>query len=70
MKNKAFTLVEFLVILAIIFVLLAQVLASKPKITMVGSCQYLSSYNGYGRNLTHLGNCTNSIHLYNTHTNR
>jgi hypothetical protein len=31
-------------------------------IKVVDNCEYIRTYNGHGWNLTHKGNCTNSIH--------
>ena len=31
-------------------------------IKVIDGCQYLKNYNGHGWNLTHKGNCTNTIH--------
>lgn len=31
-------------------------------IKVIDGCEYLQNYNGHGWNLTHKGNCTNTIH--------
>ena len=31
-------------------------------IKVIDNCQYIRQYNGHGWNLTHKGNCTNTIH--------
>ena len=31
-------------------------------IKVVDGCEYIRTYNGHGWNLTHKGNCTNTIH--------
>ena len=31
-------------------------------IKVIDNCEYIRTYNGHGWNLTHKGNCTNSIH--------
>ena len=31
-------------------------------IKVIDNCQYIQQYNGHGWNLTHKGNCTNTIH--------
>ena len=31
-------------------------------IKVIDGCQYIRQYNGHGWNLTHKGNCTNTIH--------
>jgi hypothetical protein len=38
-------------------------IGTRNNTTMVmDGCQYIQNYNGYGWNLTHKGNCTNTIH--------
>jgi hypothetical protein len=36
--------------------------ANNNTIKVIDNCQYIQQYNGHGWNLTHKGNCTNTIH--------
>jgi hypothetical protein len=36
--------------------------ARNNTIKVIDGCQYIQNYNGHGLNLTHKGNCTNTIH--------
>lgn len=67
-NNKAFSLVEVLVVLAIV-VILAALAASfnheNNSIVVIDGCQYIKTYTGGkfgGFALTHKGNCTNVMH--------
>jgi len=62
MKSKT---IEILVVAAIVFVLAAYVtylIKNNNKTVVIENCQYLQTWNGHAFNLTHKGNCTNSIH--------
>jgi hypothetical protein len=61
--NKAFTLtlVEFLIIVAIIAIVVAIFLTNKVTTQVIDGCEYITTYSGR-HSMTHKGNCTNEIH--------
>ena len=50
----------------------AEEVAKAPDITVIDGCEYItdqnrsSSYDSYSFAITHKGNCSNPIHVYNT----
>jgi prepilin-type N-terminal cleavage/methylation domain-containing protein len=73
MKQKAFTLVELLVVISLVALVVSIVLTAISnsrsgyrvdgvRVMVIDNCEYFVSYAAGGEVLAHKGNCTNSIH--------
>lgn len=56
---------EPIIILTIVLFICFIVFGSKDTIEVIDGCEYIHHFDGRGFNLTHKGNCTNKIHIYN-----
>ena len=52
----------FIVIIGLIICFWIYIGTRNNTIKVIDGCQYIQNYNGHGWNLTHKGNCTNTIH--------
>jgi hypothetical protein len=52
----------FVAIIGLVIYSWAYIGTRNNTIKVIDNCQYIQQYNGHGWNLTHKGNCTNSIH--------
>ena len=52
----------FIVIIGLIIYSCVSIGTRNDTTKVVDGCQYIQNYNGHGWNLTHKGNCTNTIH--------
>jgi multisubunit Na+/H+ antiporter MnhC subunit len=60
-ENTAFIAMFVLVIIGAIACGI-YIVSNNNTIKVIDGCQYIRQYNGHGWNLTHKGNCTNTIH--------
>jgi hypothetical protein len=66
--KKAFTIIELLIVLIVIFLITCIFFGSLPResrVKVIDNCQYMETWNGREWNLTHKGSCTNKIHILN-----